>query len=444
MEEMGMKRGFAKWSFIFISMLLVVSCGSANNQTDLLEIPEKITITIMHNWTIEDGKALAMRGVLENFRATHPQVIVEEEGLSTDGLKTRLRTLAAADEMPDLFVMWPDAMTREFVRGDLLQPIDDLLNNKPEWRDNFIPHAFDDYTVDGKIYTVPMNLAPTSLIYYNKALFDKYKVKIPETWDDLLTAIESFNENEVIPIALGNKFNWVVQSTIFSTLADRITGTEWFIRAVDQDGAAFTDPQFIQALELMQSFGTMKAFQPGFNIIDDNQMMQLYFEGKSAMVINGGWAASSMIQNAPKEVLEHTHVTILPDIAGGKGNANSTSGVVGTGLGVNKKLEGARKEAALELFYALSGPEGQKATLDGNTLVSYNIEWDKSKANPMFVELYELSQKVKVSPVYDIKLNAATVEVMNSGLQELLLGADPQIIAQKIQNAQAAAIASSR
>lgn len=62
-----------------------------------------------------------------------------DEGLPTDGLKTRLRTVAAADEMPDLFVMWPDAMTKEFVKGDLLQPIDDELNANPDWKNGFIP-----------------------------------------------------------------------------------------------------------------------------------------------------------------------------------------------------------------------------------------------------------------------------------------------------------------
>lgn len=432
-----MKRWTITVLAVLVAALLSTACSNRIEQVDTVPEQDKIKLTIMHNWTIEDGKAIAMRNVIEKFQAEHPELIVEEEGLSTDGLKNRLRTLAAADEMPDLFVMWPGAMTRDFVKGDLLQPIDDYLDSHPEWRDNFIAGAFDDYTVDGRIYTVPMNMAPTSLIYYNKALFDQYDVSVPTTWDGLLTAIDTFNDHDIIPIALGNKSNWVVQSTIFSTLADRVTGTEWFRKAINQDGASFTDPEFIEALERLQQFGKMRAFQPGFNRIDDNQMMQLFFEGKAAMVINGGWAASSIVKNAPKEVLDHTHVTILPPIDGGKGNARSTSGVVGTGLGVNKKLTGDKKAAAMQLFYALSGPEGQQATLDSNTLVSYNIKLDKTKANPMFVELNELLQNIKVSPVYDVMLNADTVEVMNTGLQELLLGADPKEIAQKIQAAQA-------
>ncbi|MBO9598903.1 MAG: extracellular solute-binding protein, partial [Cohnella sp.] len=296
------------------------------------------------------------------------------------------------------------------------------------------------FTVDGNIYTVPMNLAPTSLIYYNQALFDRYAVKVPTTWDELLTAVEIFNRNEIIPIALGNKANWVAQSTIFSTIANRVTGTEWFLNAVNQTGASFEDPVFIEALSRIQQLAKVHAFQPGFNSIDDNQMMKLYIEGKAAMFINGGWAVSNIVNNAPKEVLDHTHVTILPPIEGGKGKARSTSGVVGTGLGVNKKLSGEKKEAALDLLYALSGPEGQKATLDSSTLVSYDIEPDPAIAHPLFIELNQLIAGLDIHPVYDISLSSAAAEVVNNGIQELLSGGSPEAIARKIQRAQAAAL----
>ncbi|WP_248927730.1 extracellular solute-binding protein [Paenibacillus hamazuiensis] len=401
---------------------------------------EPVTLTVWHNWTGTDAKATAMRKILDDFQAAHPDIKLEIEGLPTDGLKTRLKTVAAANEMPDLFVMWPDAMTKEFVKGDLLQPIDDFLNSKPEWKNNFIPNALDGYTVDGKIYSVPMNLAPSSFIYYNQAIFDKYGVKVPKTWDELKAAIDTFNKNGVTPIALGNKANWVVQSTIFSTIGDRVTGTDWFLKAVNQDGAKFTDPEFIKALNVLKDLGDSKAFQDGYNSIDENQMMQLYFQGKSAMFIDGGWALANLVKNAPKEVLDVTHLAILPTIDGGKGNAQSTSGVVGTGMGMSKKVTGAKKEAAQQLLYALSGPDGQKATLESSTLVSYKIDLDKSKAHPLFVELNELMKNTKISPVYDSKLSSAAVEAINNGLQELLMGGKPEDVAKKVQDAQAAAI----
>jgi raffinose/stachyose/melibiose transport system substrate-binding protein len=433
-----------KWKTAGISLTilstLLAACGANADEAEQSSGKEKITLSVWHNWTGQDAKAIAMRGILDKFQAEHPDIKLEIEGLPTAGLKTRLRTVAAANEMPDLFVMWPDAMTKEFVKGGLLQPIDDFLNSKPDWKNNFIPNALDGFTVDGKVYSVPMNLAPTSFIYYNQSLFDKYGVKVPETWDELLAAIDTFNKNDVIPIALGNQANWVVQSVIFSSLADRITGTEWFLKAVEQDGAKFTDPIFIQALEKLQELGKRNAFQPGFNSIDENQMIQLYTQGKAAMMIEGGWALSNLVNTAPEEVLKNTHITVLPAIEGGKGDPATTSGVVGTGMGVSKKLTGAKLDAALELLYALSGPEGQRATLDSSTLVSYKIDVDKSKAHPLFVELNELMKKVTITPVYDSKLSSAAVEAINNGLQELLMGGNPEAIAKKIQDAQAGAL----
>ncbi|WP_010273081.1 extracellular solute-binding protein [Paenibacillus senegalensis] len=426
---------------ISTAMVALSACGgNAADTNSNGGSPEKVTLTVWHNWTGQDAKAVAMREILDNFQAENPHIKLETEGLPTDGLKTRLRTVAAANEMPDLFVMWPDAMTKEFVGGNLLQPINEFLDSKPEWRDNFIENALDSFTVDGNIYSVPMNLAPTSFIYYNESIFEEYGVKVPETWDELMTAIDTFNDNGMTPIALGNKANWFVQSAIFSAIADRVTGTEWFLKAVEQDGASFTDPEFIRALETLQELGERGAFQSGFNSIDENQMVQMYFQGQAAMFISGGWAMANVVTNAPEDILEQTRITILPPVEGGAGEARSTSGVVGTGMGVSAKLEGARKEAALELLYALSGPEGQQATLDSSTLVSYNIPLDESKASPLFVELYNLMQDVKISPVYDSKLSSAAVEVINNGLQELLSGGDPEAIAQRIQDAQAAAV----
>ena len=422
-------------------VVLLAACGS-NSSSDgsTNKSTEKITLTIWNNWSGQDAKAVAMRKILEDFQAENPNITLEIEALATDGLKTRLRTAAAADEMPDLFVMWPGAMTKEFVQGDLLQPINEFLDQNAEWKNNFIENALVDFTVEDNIYSVPMNLAPSSLLYYNEDLFKQYNVKVPTTWDELLQAVDTFNANNIIPIALGNKANWVAQSTTFSTIGDRVTGTEWFLKAVDQSGASFTDPEFIEALKLYQELGEAKAYQEGFNSIDENQMLQLYTQGKAAMVINGGWAVAGLVNTASEEILNATNITILPTVDGGKGAAKTTAGVVGTGLGVNKKLSGAKKDAAMKLFYALAGPDGQKATLESSTLISYNLELDPSKANPLFIKLTELMKETKIVPVYDSKLSSAAVEAINNGLQELLLGGDPEDIAKRIQAAQAGAV----
>ncbi|TDF98603.1 extracellular solute-binding protein [Paenibacillus piri] len=398
---------------------------------------EKITLTVWHDWMGQDSTSATMRSLLDRFQRENPQVELRAQPIIRDVYRSRLKTMASAGELPDVFLIWPDSMTREFVRGGLIQPIDDLLKSQPEWVAGFMPHSFDSFTVDEHKYSVPMSMAPTSFVFYNKAIFDRYDVSVPETWDELMEAVRKFNRNGVTPIALGNKSSWVAQSAIFSTLADRVTGTDWFLNVVAQNEARFTDPTFVNALTRMQQLAKAHAFQENFNYIDHIQMEQLYYRKQAAMLIEGGSVVSNMIAQAPKDVLEATHITLLPDVPGGKGRPMSTSGVVGTGFAVNSQLQGAQREAAFKLIYALAAPEAQRKILNSNTLVSYRLDVDRSVAHPLFVELHQLVNKVTLLPAYETQLTTAAVEALSQGIQELLKGGSPEELAKKLQDTQA-------
>ena len=172
-----------------------------------------------------------------------------------------------------------------------MEPSNELIENNPEWAENFLPGSFDGFTVDGNIYSVPTGLTPTGLLYYNREIFENLGIEVPETWDQLVTAVETLKENNIIPpIALGNKAGWPAQSSILSALADRVTGTEWFLEAASLEGEAkFTDDVFIEALTLLQDLAEMGAFQDGFNSIDHTQAEHLLAREEAAMrlTVNG-------------------------------------------------------------------------------------------------------------------------------------------------------------
>ncbi|MBP1963146.1 extracellular solute-binding protein [Paenibacillus aceris] len=399
--------------------------------------PKKITLTVWHDWAAQDSASDIMRELLSQFQKDNPQIELRLQSVIPDVYRSRIKTIAAADELPDVFLIGPDSMTREFVRGGLIQPIDDLLKANSDWANGFEPRSFDAFTVEDKKYSVPMTISPTSLVFYNQAIFDQYRVPVPQTWEELLQAISTFNKHGVTPIALGNKSTWVAPSSIFSTLADRITGTDWFMNVVSQSGARFTDASFMDALAKMQQLARARAFQDNFGFIDSNQMEQMYFHKQAAMFIEGGWAVGRLIAEAPKDVLESTHITVLPAIPGGKGEQMATSGVVGKGFALNAKLEGERRDAALKLIYTMASPEAQRKMLNGNMLVSYRVDVDRTAAHPLFIELHDFMKRVKLLPAYETQLTTAAVETLNEGIQELLKGGSPAAIAQKLQDTQA-------
>ncbi|SDO39806.1 raffinose/stachyose/melibiose transport system substrate-binding protein [Paenibacillus sp. yr247] len=427
--------------FILVAICyLIAGCTSAASPVPSAQAdaePKKIKLTVWHDWAAQDSASDTMRELLSQFQKDNPQIELRVQSVIPDAYRSRLKTMAAADELPDVFLIGPDSMTREFVRGGLIQPIDDFLKANSKWAEGFEPRSFDSFTVEDKKYSVPMTISPTSLVFYNQAIFDQYSVPIPQTWEELIQAISTFNKHGVIPIALGNKSAWVAPSSIFSTLADRITGTGWFMDVMSQSGAKFTDRPFMDALAKMQQLARARAFQDNFSFIDSKQMEQMYFRKQAAMFIEGGWAVGSLIAEAPKDVLESTHITLLPAIHGGKGEPMATSGVVGKGFALNAKLEGERRDAALKLIYTMASPEAQRKILNGHMLVSYRIDVDRTAAHPLFIELHDLMKKVKLLPAYETQLTTAAVETLNEGIQELFKGGSPGTIAQKLQDTQA-------
>lgn len=78
------------------------------------------------------------------------------------------------------------------------------------------------YAIDGKTYALPLefNIAP---IYYNKAIFKKYNLEVPQTYEQFKAVSKTLSDNGVAPIALGNKDRWT-GSLWYMYLADRIAG----------------------------------------------------------------------------------------------------------------------------------------------------------------------------------------------------------------------------
>lgn len=401
---------------------------------------DKVKLSIWHNYSGDDARAKVIRGQIEKFQQAHPEVELDAQAIPPDGYRQRLKTVAAADEMPDVFFAHAGTTIKEFYEGGFIQPINPILDKYPEWKNNFTEGALDAHTFDNSIYAVPVNASVTSLFFYNKTMFEQNGVKVPTTWDELMTAIKTFKDKGITPISLGNKAAWLAQSSILSSLADRVTGTEWFLKAAKQDGAKFTDPEFVQALTYFKSLSEAGAFQNGFSSLDNTQMEQYFVQGKAAMMIDGAWGITNMASSASKEQLDQIEVTVIPSIPGGKGDPNTLSGGAGGGFAINKKLTGKQLEAAQELIYTISGPEGMKLVAEANQIVNYKVDIDKSKVSSLFIKAYDLTQKVKFTPVYDSVLTSAGTDAINVGLQDLLMKGKPEDVAQKLQDAQAKAL----
>jgi raffinose/stachyose/melibiose transport system substrate-binding protein len=420
----------------------LAACGNSNEKTEgtgndnATPKDEKITLTLITNnpkATADKGQGKAFYAALDKFRADNPNITIKDEGFGSE-YGTKLKTLGAANELPDVFLLEGNVVAN-FSQNNLIKPINDVFDADPGLKDKYLPGAFSDVSIGDQIYGIPYKLSSTSMIFYNKEIFNEAGItEFPKTWDEFKEAVTKLKEKGYVPIAVGNKDKWLMQSSILSTLGDRFTGTDWTMSIKDRSGAKFTDPDFVNALKEIKALSEMKAFNTDLNSISNSDQRGLYYNKKAAMFFEGAWAISAVTNDAPKDVLDATEIAVIPSVSGGKGDPNAMSGGAAFGYTFNPNLTGAKRDAAIAVVKAVTGEYFAKLDLENNDFPAYIItDYDKSKIGVLTQKYLELVAKGNFVPVYDMKFNPDIIEAINNGVQNLTLKATPEEIAEKIQ-----------
>lgn len=395
-------------------------------------------LTFSHYYLEEERESSAIVSsylhMVDEWEAEHPDIKLTKQVMAQSDYSTKIQAQAAVNEVPDIFLLkgsWVD----NFVDNGIVAPMNEYLDQY-EYKDKFRDGVFDAATRDGKIYGMPNQLTISSLVYYNEDLWKSVGYdEFPDNWKDIEEAAKKFEEKGISAISIGNSEKWPAESCILSALGDRYTGTDWTNSVIDNDGKAkFTDESFVKALDQLQKLTENNVVNPDFNTITDMQGTEYYTQGKSAANISGYWALSTIESFATPEVLEHTKVAVLPSSDGSP--ASSTSGGCGWFLAVNKNLTGEKLDRAMDFVLSTSGYElCEYAAKTYGLMGAASVGEVDTSALPDLTQKYlELVNGLELTPVYDLVMDGAVIEVMNTGIQDLLNGSkNPEDLAAEIQ-----------
>lgn len=140
-------------------------------------------------FTVWDGdQALkVIRSVLDDFERQNPDIHVKLESMPDyTGYHQKMLTMYAAHNAPDVAMMDPGHVQALANRGALMA-LDDFAKNTPGFDlSTYYQPIVDAHKVNGKLYVLPRDIAPSGLIYYNKKAFDEAGIPYPDgswTWD---------------------------------------------------------------------------------------------------------------------------------------------------------------------------------------------------------------------------------------------------------------------
>lgn len=236
------------------------------------------TITFLHKYS-DPRYTSYFDSVVATYMAANPKVKIEVQAESDQGVKDKLRVLAASNALPDVYFSWAGDFTKKFVRGNLAKDI--TADVSGDWKSSFTPAALDAYTYDGKLYGVPITL-DAKYMAYNKMMFADAGVAVPTTLEELITACDTFEAKGVAdPITFGNVNGWPAIH-FMTQLNPYFVPAATILSDYDPATGAFTDPGYELAIQAFADINT-RCLSNGSNGITHEAAQAQFLAGKSPM-----------------------------------------------------------------------------------------------------------------------------------------------------------------
>jgi arabinogalactan oligomer / maltooligosaccharide transport system substrate-binding protein len=341
-----MKKFLRTFASVALAGSLLVGCSpSATEQSS-----GPVTITFWNTMNTEETETL--KEIIANFEKEHKDIKVKMENVPFAEGQNKFKTAAQAGKGPDVLrseIAW----TPEFAALGLLEPLDNYFKDQDDFLDNALKYS----KWNGKTWSVPQVTDALGLLYNKKLLAEKGFKEPPKTMDEFYQMAKALSDPA--------KDKWGFYY--------RQSDAYWFQPFMWAfGGGLITEKKEIQVnnagsvkgLEFLLKLRDDKVMPDEFSAANDyNNLQQAFKTGRAAMVFQGPWATSDLLQG--EQFKDPNNLGIAPIPAGPEGKTGSPVGGNGFVIYAGSK----HKEASYKFIAYLTNAENQAKFASKNGLI---------------------------------------------------------------------------
>jgi glucose/mannose transport system substrate-binding protein len=240
-------------------------------------------------WAGDEGPAL--EALIARYEADHPGVeVINATVTGGSGVNARavLKTRMLGGDPPDAFqVHAGQELIGTWVVADRMEDLT-FLYEEMGWLEKYPQGLIDLMSTDEGIWSVPVNIHRSNVLWFVPAELEAWGVEVPATWDDFLAVCPTIQAAGVTPLALGE--NWT-QQHLWESVALGVLGADAYDRLWTGE-LPFTDPA---AVAVWDVFGqVLECTNDDAAGLSWQQATDLVVGGDAAFNIMGDWAAGYM------------------------------------------------------------------------------------------------------------------------------------------------------
>lgn len=331
---------------ILMFALMLAGCGFQTENSSNSSNEDEVTFRLSAVGANSDTNK-TLEYAIQKVQEKYPNVKFEKEDFPQDGGQA-LKARAATGDLPEIIWLNTGLIEPLSKSGSLVQldkyaeDADYIKTLNKAAQENSLKSS------DGHVYAFPVDGVAPIVWYYNKDLFEKNGVKVPENYEELLLAVKTFKEKNITPMALFGKEPWPL-GAFFDAFAMKENPAG--AKALSEGKAMASDRGYSKAIEKMQEVVEAGIFQKGVTNADYDTAFAMFSSGQAAMFQNGVWNVPDLTAALGDRV---GYFTSYPtNDAGTDNNANAFTGGGDTvGYGVSESTE--NKELAIKVAKILS------------------------------------------------------------------------------------------
>ncbi|ALE06985.1 hypothetical protein AL755_18500 [Arthrobacter sp. ERGS1:01] len=241
--------------------------------------------------------------IVADFEAANPNIdIVVNNSPDPD---TAIRTLLVKDRTPDVMTLNGNGNFGDLAKACVFADLSDMPSAK-----RVTPAVQGILNGLGTCHNNQTNGLPfannASGILYNPEIFAKYGVQVPQTWDELIAAADTFKAHGVNPFFMTLKDAWTVLPS-FVNLAGNLMPKDFFGNVGTSGWTAANGTNSFEkdgsdaATKLLKLFSYAQAGAASAGYNDGNAA---FGAGKSAMYLQGSFAIPAIRASNPKAAIK--------------------------------------------------------------------------------------------------------------------------------------------
>jgi glucose/mannose transport system substrate-binding protein len=273
----------SKVAAVFAAIALAVSSAPASNAATDKQLE-------IFTWWASGGEAAGLAGMTTQFEKLNPNtpfINASVAGAAGVNAKGVLVSRMQAGNPPDTFQAHAGEELSSYVKAGQIEDVSFLYKSEG-WDKIFPKDLIKTLTTNGKIYSVPVNIHRSNVLWWNPAAAKKAGItKAPATLDAMIKDMAKFKKAGIDGIALAGNGDWAI-AHLFDYVLLASMGPDKF-DGLWKGTTKWNGPEVKKAIG---QFSKVLSYGNSSKSLDWPDAGKLVTTGKAGFFIMGDWASS--------------------------------------------------------------------------------------------------------------------------------------------------------